>query len=64
MPKLKSHRGTVKRFRKTKNRKVKRNKAGRRHLLSGKSSGRRRKLRKTAVCEPADTKRLLRLLGD
>ena len=63
MPKLKTHKGTAKRFRKTKNDKVKRGKAGKRHLLSVKSSKRRRKLRKASMCEGADAKRILKLLG-
>lgn len=63
MPKQKTHKGTKKRFRTTKNGKVKRWKAGVRHLLSGKSSRRRRQLRKAGICEPMDGKKILGLLG-
>lgn len=63
MPKLKTHKGAAKRFSKTKNRKVKRGRAGRRHLLSVKSSKRRRNLRKPGVCAKSDGKKILELIG-
>ena len=63
MPKMKTHKGAAKRFRKTKNRKVKRWKAGRRHLLSGKDRKRLRNLGQPALCSPADRQKLLHLLG-
>lgn len=58
MPKQKSHRATAKRFKLTKNRKVKRYRAGKRHLLSAKSSKRRRNLRQSAICAPMDAKKI------
>jgi len=46
MPKLKSHSGAKKRFRKTASGKVMHQTQGRRHLLIGMSSTRRRRFRK------------------
>ncbi len=51
MPKLKTNKGTKKRFKLTKKGKLKRRKAGRRHLLTSKSSGRKRGLRKSTIVE-------------
>ena len=49
MPKLKTNKGAKKRFKLTKKGKVKRRKAGRRHLLTCKSSGRKRGLRQSVI---------------
>jgi large subunit ribosomal protein L35 len=49
MPKLKTHRGAEKRFRVTGSGKIKRSKAFKGHLLTGKSSKRTRGLRKSAL---------------
>ena len=46
MPKLKTHSGAKKRFKLTKNGKVKRNRAYRRHILTKKPTKRTRNLRK------------------
>ena len=46
MPKAKTNRAAMKRFRKTKNGKFKRNKLGKRHLMVSKSPKRRRQLRR------------------
>ena len=62
MPKLKTNRGAAKRFRKTKNGKIKRSMAFGRHLMTGKSSKRRRKLRKSTLLSPQDTARIRRML--
>ena len=63
MPKMKTNRGLRKRFRITKNGKLKRGQAFARHLMSHKSGGRRRRLRRgTLVCK-ADLKRLLKMLA-
>ena len=48
MPKIKTHRGAAKRFSITKNGKVKMNQAFRRHILTKKSTKRKRQLRKQA----------------
>ncbi len=47
MPKLKTHSGAKKRFKVTAKGKIKYKKAGLRHLLTGMSSNRGRKLRKS-----------------
>ena len=63
MPKLKTNRSAAKRFRVTKNGKIKRRRAGAGHLLSGKSRKRKRRLRKAVAAAPGDVKRIKRLLG-
>ncbi|MFO7897863.1 MAG: 50S ribosomal protein L35 [Planctomycetota bacterium] len=63
MPKQKTHKGLAKRVRVTRNGKVMRGKAGRRHLLSGKSGKRKRQLRKKAQVAPTERKRITRALG-
>ncbi len=62
MPKMKTHKGTAKRFRVNKNGKVKRWKAGKRHLMVSKNGKRLRGLRKGVMCEPMDAKTIRRLL--
>lgn len=47
MPKMKSNSGAKKRFKKTASGKIKRKKAGKRHILTKKRSKRKRKLGKT-----------------
>ena len=62
MPKIKTHRGAAKRFGLTKNGKVKLNQAFRRHILTKKSTKRKRALRKQAYAAKANaatTKRLI-----
>lgn len=56
MPKLKTNKSIAKRVRVTKNGKVIRNRAGRRHLLSVKNSKRRRHLRTKAQVNPTYAK--------
>ncbi|MEK7269714.1 MAG: 50S ribosomal protein L35 [Planctomycetota bacterium] len=48
MPKMKTRKALAKRFKKTATGKLLHWKAGRRHLMSGKSAKRRRRLRKTS----------------
>lgn len=62
MPKMKSHRGAAKRFKKTGTGKLKRAKAFKSHLLNGKSPKRRRNLRKTAYVSTAQEKVMKKLL--
>jgi large subunit ribosomal protein L35 len=62
MPKLKSHRGAAKRFKKTGTGKVVRAKAFKRHILTSKTRSRKRKLRGTVVAAPADQAKLRRML--
>lgn len=63
MPKLKTNKATAKRFRVTASGKVKRYRAGKRHLLSHMSTKRKRKLRQGAIVKSIDTPRLKKLLG-
>ena len=58
MPKLKTNKGTAKRFKVTKNGKIKRNKAGSSHILSKKTTKRKRKLRQSVLVDKKDEKRL------
>ena len=64
MFKLKTSSAAKKRFRKTggKKLKIKRAKAYRRHLLTKKSAGRKRKLRSTAYVNASDMRNILPLL--
>lgn len=63
MPKMKTHSGAKKRFRKTGSGKIMREKAGKRHLLERKSSRLTRRLSRDQVLAPADAKRVEKLLG-
>jgi len=63
MPKMKSNRGAAKRFKKTATGKFKRSRAFKSHLLTKKTSSRKRKLRKGAMISKADRKRIGRLLS-
>ncbi|MDX1965200.1 MAG: 50S ribosomal protein L35 [Pirellulales bacterium] len=63
MPKLKTHKGTKKRFRVTANGKVKHRQAGTSHLNTRLSKKRRRNLRGTAVLAQPDTPRIVEALG-
>jgi len=62
MPKLKTNKGTAKRFKVTKSGKIKRNKAGSSHILSKKTTKRKRKLRQSVLVDKKDEKRLKQLL--
>lgn len=55
MPKIKTHRGAAKRFRKTASGKFKRGKAYKRHILTKKAAGRKRGLSKSTLASKADT---------
>lgn len=63
MPKMKSHSGAKKRLKKTGSGRLKRKKAYRRHILTKKSSKRKRHLRKDALVAPADEKNMQHLLN-
>lgn len=64
MPKMKSHSGAKKRFKKTGNGKIKRKKANKGHLLTKKTGKRKRQLRKSVVIEDkANRQRVKRLLS-
>ena len=62
MPKVKTHKGASKRFRKTRNGKFLRNKAYGSHLLAKKTRKRKRNLRKKATVASADSARIKRML--
>jgi large subunit ribosomal protein L35 len=64
MPKLKSHRGAAKRFKKTGTGKFVRSKAFKQHILTSKTRSRKRALRGTTVVAPADQAKLRRMLPD
>ncbi|MGH0028573.1 MAG: 50S ribosomal protein L35 [Myxococcota bacterium] len=62
MPKMKSHRGAAKRFKKTGTGKIKRSKNNKQHILTKKTAKRKRKLRKPALVAAVDEKRLKQML--
>jgi large subunit ribosomal protein L35 len=62
MPKLKTHKGASKRFKKTGTGKVVRNKAFARHILTSKSRKRKRKLHQSTVADDANQATLRRML--
>ncbi|MGI6307971.1 MAG: 50S ribosomal protein L35 [Dethiobacteria bacterium] len=62
MPKMKTHRGAAKRFKKTASGKVKRFRAFHSHILGKKSSKRKRRLRSSAIVHSSDMKRVKKML--
>ena len=62
MPKLKTHRGAAKRFKRTKNGTFLRGKAFKQHLLSSKTRKRKRGLRGTSAVAEVDSRKLARML--
>ncbi len=62
MHKMKSNSGAAKRFRKTGSGKVKRNKAYKSHILTSKSTKRKRGLRKSTLVSKADQKKITTLI--
>ncbi len=63
MPKMKTHSGAKKRFKKTGTGKITHERAGRRHLLESKSSKRTRRLSNEQQLAPGDSKKAERMLG-
>ncbi|HET9860331.1 MAG TPA: 50S ribosomal protein L35 [Nocardioidaceae bacterium] len=63
MPKMKTHSGASKRFKITGSGKLRRQQAGRRHLLERKPSTLTRRLAGTTEVSKADTKKVKKLLG-
>ncbi len=63
MPKIKTHSGAKKRFKTTKSGKVKRAHAYTSHILTKKSTKRKRNLRKTAVADVTNQKQCKRLVS-
>ena len=62
MPKMKTHRGAAKRFKKTGTGKIKRSRNNKQHILTKKSSKRKRKLRKPDLVATVDEKRLKQMI--
>ena len=62
MPKLKTHRGAAKRFKKSASGKFLRSSAFKRHILTSKTTKRKRGLRGTTLVSEADQKTLERML--
>ncbi len=62
MPKLKTHKGAAKRFKITGTGKIKRNRANRRHILTGKPSKRMRALRKGTLVDETEYRNIKSLL--
>jgi len=62
MPKMKTNRGAAKRFKTTGSGKIVRNKAFASHILTKKSTKRKRNLRKSGLIQAADHKNVSRLI--
>lgn len=62
MPKLKTHRGAAKRFKKTASGKIKRSKAFKSHILTSKTSKRKRQLDMGTLVSKADEHRVSRMI--
>jgi len=62
MPKMKTHRGAAKRFKKTGTGKIKRRHGFTSHILEKKSPKRKRNLRKGAIMAKGDAKRIDQLI--
>ncbi len=62
MPKMKTNRGAAKRFKATGTGKIRRSKAFTSHILTKKSTKRKRNLRKSGLIDAADTKAVKRML--
>jgi len=62
MPKLKTHKGAAKRFKKTGTGKIKRHHAFARHILTSKARSRKRKLRGETVVDETNKRELQRML--
>ncbi len=62
MPKLKTHRGAAKRFKKTATGKFRRGAAFKRHILTSKTTKRKRSLRGSQEVSEQDTERLRKML--
>ena len=62
MPKMKTNRGAAKRFKSTGSGKVVRNKAYSSHILTKKTTKRKRNLRKSGLVDSANARNLSRLM--
>lgn len=62
MPKMKTHRGAAKRLKVTGSGKIKRSKAYKSHILTKKSSKRKRNLRQSGLVSSGDMKRIKKVI--
>jgi len=62
MPKMKTNRGAAKRFKKTGSGKIKRSKAFSSHILTKKSTKRKRNLRKSGLVDDSNAKSIRKIL--
>ncbi len=62
MPKMKSHRGARKTFGVTATGKIKRRKMNRSHILTSKTTKRKRRLRRPGLVSKADSKKIKEML--
>jgi len=62
MPKLKTHKGAAKRFKKTARGKIKRGKAYKRHILTSKGTKRKRQLDQDTLVSDADHAKVARMI--
>ena len=63
MPKMKTHKGSKKRFRVTASGKLKRRQAGKKHLLSHKTGKRKRQLREVIIDRNKLSKKYIEMMG-
>ena len=63
MPKMKTHRGAAKRLKATGTGRLKRSKANKSHILTKKTTKRKRNLRQSTTVSSADGDRVKRMLG-
>ncbi|MCR2821922.1 50S ribosomal protein L35 [Lederbergia panacisoli] len=64
MPKMKTHRGSAKRFKRTGSGKLKRSQAYTSHLFANKTTKQKRKLRKAAMVSKGDFRRIRHMLDN
>lgn len=64
MPKMKSHKGVLKRVKVTRNGKVRAQKCGARHLLSSKTRKRKRYLSQVGTLNDEPARKIRKMLGD
>jgi large subunit ribosomal protein L35 len=58
MPKMKTNKGAAKRFKRTGSGKIRKNSAFTSHILTSKTTKRKRNLRKSSIMEKSDAKRI------
>ncbi|MBS0620148.1 MAG: 50S ribosomal protein L35 [Verrucomicrobia bacterium] len=63
MPKMKTHKAVTAKFKVTGTGKLKRNRPGRRHILTKKSANRKRHLKKQQLVDKGQVKMYSRLMG-